>query len=153
MRAGGPEGPAEESEQPLADQAVCYPTHLAGPQRPKTPSGSVDTRPEQWIQDNRLRINLAVPRRLQLRWFPHRDAGGRGAAAYEITPARNTATSYHGDVPVSTTDRTTIDEVEKYLVEGATRAEVIEYLGDTYGQVFVADLIKHLHNPPCRSAS
>ena len=119
----GPEGPAEESEQPLADQGVGYPTHLADPQRPKTPSGSIDTRPEQWIQDNRLRINLAVPWRLQLRWSPHRNAGGGGA-----------------------------DEVEKYLVEGATRAEVIEYLGDTYGQVFVTDLIKRLHNPPCRTA-
>jgi hypothetical protein len=41
----------------------------------------------------------------------------------------------------------TLDEVEKYLLYETTSAEVMEYLSDTYGRVFVGDLIKHLPQP------
>jgi hypothetical protein len=38
----------------------------------------------------------------------------------------------------------TLEEVEKYLAYGIANAEIIEYLSQTYGSVFVGDLIKHL---------
>lgn len=37
-----------------------------------------------------------------------------------------------------------VDAGDKYLGDGITRAEVMEYLSQTYGPVFVADLVKHL---------
>jgi hypothetical protein len=37
-----------------------------------------------------------------------------------------------------------IDAADKYLGYDITRAEVMEYLDQTYGPVFVAELIKHL---------
>jgi hypothetical protein len=37
-----------------------------------------------------------------------------------------------------------VDAGERYLGDGITRAEVMEYLSQTYGSVFVADLVKHL---------
>lgn len=37
-----------------------------------------------------------------------------------------------------------LDAGERYLGDGITRAEVMEYLSQTYGPVFVADLAKHL---------
>lgn len=36
------------------------------------------------------------------------------------------------------------DAAERYSGDGITRAEVMEYLSQTYGPVFVADLVKHL---------
>lgn len=40
--------------------------------------------------------------------------------------------------------RVRLDAGERYLGDGITRAEVIEYLNQTYGSVFVANLVKHL---------
>ena len=37
-----------------------------------------------------------------------------------------------------------VDAGDRYVGEGITRAEVMEYLRQTYGSVFVADLVKHL---------
>jgi hypothetical protein len=37
-----------------------------------------------------------------------------------------------------------LDTAERYLGDGLTRAEVMEYLSQTYGSVFMADLVKHL---------
>jgi hypothetical protein len=37
-----------------------------------------------------------------------------------------------------------LDADERYLGDGITRAEIMEYLNQTYGPVFVADLAKHL---------
>jgi hypothetical protein len=37
-----------------------------------------------------------------------------------------------------------LDTSEGYLGGGITRAEVMEYLSQTYGPVFVTDLVKHL---------
>ena len=37
-----------------------------------------------------------------------------------------------------------LDTAERYLGDGITRAEVMEYLSQTYGPVFMADLVKHL---------
>ena len=37
-----------------------------------------------------------------------------------------------------------MDAGERCLGDGITRAEVMEYLSQTYGPVFVADLVKHL---------
>jgi hypothetical protein len=36
------------------------------------------------------------------------------------------------------------DTGERYLSYGITRAEIIEYLNQTYGPVFVENLVKHL---------
>lgn len=36
------------------------------------------------------------------------------------------------------------DTGKKYLSYGIARAEIIEYLNQTYGPVFVEDLVKHL---------
>jgi hypothetical protein len=36
------------------------------------------------------------------------------------------------------------DAGERHLGDGITRAEVMEYLSQTYGSVFVADLVRHL---------
>lgn len=66
---------------------------------------------------------------------------------------KHNARSYDGDLLVSTADGMAVEEIEKYLIDRATRAEVMEYLGHTYGPVFVMDLIKHLHDPTCRSAT
>lgn len=44
----------------------------------------------------------------------------------------------------SSAEGMSIDEVEKYLVYGMTHPEIIEYLSQTYGSVFVGDLIKRL---------
>jgi hypothetical protein len=37
-----------------------------------------------------------------------------------------------------------MDAGERCFGDGITRAEVMEYLSQTYGTVFVADLVKHL---------
>lgn len=37
-----------------------------------------------------------------------------------------------------------LDTAERYLGNGITRAEIMEYLSQTYGPVFVEDLSKHL---------
>jgi hypothetical protein len=37
-----------------------------------------------------------------------------------------------------------LDAAERYLGDGITRAEIMEYISQTYGPVFVEDLIKHL---------
>ena len=37
-----------------------------------------------------------------------------------------------------------LDAGERHLGDGITRAEVMEYLSQTYGPVFVSDLVKHL---------
>jgi hypothetical protein len=156
----GREAPSQEPEKPLAqaadDQAVCCPPCLAGSEQQQTPLMSADTPRGQSIKDkvweDRLH-HLATPRGLQLRRSPQRSAGGRGSDAYELATAKDNASSRASYPLVSTADGMTVDEVEKRLIEGATRAEVMEYLGDTYGPVFVRDLIKHLHNPSCRPAT
>ena len=51
------------------------------------------------------------------------------------------AAPLHGQ-EASCSDR--MDADERCFGDGITRAEVMEYLSQTYGSVFVADLVKHL---------
>lgn len=111
---------------------------------------SVAVRLDQWVagkvRENRLRV-LARRQGLQLSKYRHRDDHACDPGRYGLASAPQDG-SWHGmDVLVSSTDGMTLDEVEKYLVYGMTRAEIMEYLSQTYGPVFVGDLIKHLPQP------
>lgn len=47
-------------------------------------------------------------------------------------------------LPVAPDAGMTLDGVEEYLIYRTTRAEIMEYLNQSYGPAFVEDLIKHL---------
>lgn len=52
-----------------------------------------------------------------------------------------------GNPPVTPAEAIILDEGENHPVYGSIRAEIMEYLSQTYGPVFVEDLIKHLAQP------
>jgi hypothetical protein len=93
----------------------------------------------QWVrgkvQENRLR---QLAKRHGLRLSTSRcDARTFGPTCYGLAAVGS------GRL-VSFAEGMTLDEVEKYLVYGMANAKIIEYLSQTYGSVFIGDLIKHL---------
>lgn len=125
------------------DQLVTCPACLS--RRGPTPLRiSAAERLGQWGankgREHRLR-RLASRQGLQLRKARDPDGCACTCGRYELGTNR----SYRGSgLLVSCADGMTLDEVERYLVYGETHAEIMEYLSQTYGQVFVGDLIKHL---------
>lgn len=104
----------------------------------------------QWVgnkvRENRLR-RLAKRQGLQLTRSRHGDRGGCDSGRYGLATAPRDGGPQGADLLVSSADGMTLDEVEKYLLYEMTSAEIMEYLSDTYGRVFVGDLIKHLPQP------
>lgn len=105
------------------------------------------TRRESWIQDkiqeNWLR-RLATRQGLQLKRAPHRDTATPDSAVYKLATVTNNASPRECDLLISTADDMTFEEVENYLMDDATLAEIMDYLTSTYGPGFVEKLIKHL---------
>lgn len=122
------------------EQEECCPAYLTGAQQQATARLSAAALLGLWVKgkarENRLR-QLARRQGLRLSKTRRCAAGAAGALCYGL------ATAGAGR-PVSFAEGMTLDEVEKYLVYGMANAEVIAYLSQTYGSVFVGDLIKHL---------
>jgi len=101
----------------------------------------------QWVEDN-VRENrphrLANQRGLQLGNSPHGEVRAGASGGYVLDTAEQDGASRGNNLPVNPADGITLDEGEQYLVDGTLRAEIMEYLSQTYGPVFVEDLIKHL---------
>lgn len=98
------------------------------------------------VRENRLR-RLAKRQRLQLTRSRYCDCGACDSGRYGLATVQRDGGQQGADLLVSSADGMTLDEVEKYLLYETTSAEVMEYLSDTYGRVFVGDLIKHLPQP------
>ncbi|WP_324118919.1 hypothetical protein [Pseudomonas sp.] len=120
-------------------QEVPCPVYPAGAQQQATTKISV-ARLRQWVRGkarkNRLR-QLAKRQGLRLSKSRRCDARTLGPTCYGLAAVGS------GRL-VSFVEGMTLDEVENYLVYGMANAKVIEYLSQTYGSVFIGDLIKHL---------
>jgi hypothetical protein len=68
----------------------------------------------------------------------------RGRRILSVEPGESQGEAAAGleDQEISCPDR--LDADERYLSDGITRAEIMEYLSQTYGLVFMAELGKHL---------
>lgn len=121
-------------------QELPRPMYRAGAQQQATARISAAARLRQWVKrkvrENRLR-QLAKRHGLRLSNSRRCDARTLGSTRYGLTAAGS------GRL-VSFAEGMTLDEVEKYLVSGMANAKIIKYLSQTYGSVFVGDLIKHL---------
>ena len=137
---------AEQPEESLSwaalgtdEQEVLCPVYRASAQQQATARISA-ARLRQWVKgkvrENRLR-QLARRQGLRLGKSRRCDARILGHTCYGLAAAGT------GRL-VSFAEGMTLDEVEKYLVYGMTNAKIIEYLSQTYGSVFVGNLIKHL---------
>lgn len=149
----GREAPSDKARESLdwaalglADQGVCRPAHLSDPQQRATPVISAAAWLGQWaehiVRDHR-RHHLTKQRGLQPGKSRHRDA--HDSSRYGLAPAKQDSASRSGNLPVNPAEAITLNEDKKYL--GAIRAEIMEYLRQTYGPMFVEDLIKHLPQP------
>lgn len=100
----------------------------------------------QWVagkvRENRLRV-LARRQGLELSRYRH-DARASHSARYGLATAPQDGGLDGSDLLISSAEGMTLEEVERYLAHGMTRDEIVEYLNQTYGPVFVGDLIKHL---------
>ena len=115
------------------------PVYRAGAQHQATARISAAARLRQWVKgkvrENRLR-QLAKRQGLRLSKSRRCDARTLGSTCYGLATESGRLVSFAEGI--------TLDEVEKYLVSGMANAKIIEYLSQTYGSVFVGDLIKHL---------
>ncbi|HJT02195.1 MAG TPA: hypothetical protein VJ757_00990 [Pseudonocardiaceae bacterium] len=111
---------------------------------------STAVRLEQWVaarvRENRPRT-WATRQGLQLSKYRYR-------ADHACDPGRSglaTAPQHGGsggcDLLGSSAEGMTLNELERYLANALTRAEIMDYLSQTYGAVFAGDLIKHLPQP------
>jgi hypothetical protein len=101
----------------------------------------------QWVADTVRENRLHHPTKqqgLQLGQSRYRDARADDSSRYGLVPAEHDSASRGTNLPVNPAEAITLDEGENYLVYGATRAEIMEYLSQTYGPVFVEGLTKHL---------
>jgi hypothetical protein len=122
------------------DQEGSCPAYPAGAQQQPTASISAAARLKLWIKEKLRESRLRqLARRQELRLTKTRrcDAGALGSLCYGLAAAGS-------GKPASYAEGMTLDEVEKYLVYGMANAEIIEYLSQSYGSVFVGDLLKHL---------
>jgi hypothetical protein len=122
------------------EQEGSCPAYLAGARQQPTARISAAARLKLWIKEklreSRLR-QLARRQGLRLTKCRRCDAAALDSLCYGLAAARS-------GKPASFAEGMTLDEVEKYLVYGMANAEIIEYLSQTYGSVFVGDLLKHL---------
>ena len=111
---------------------------------------SAAVRLEQWVagkvRENRLRV-LAKRQGLQLSKYRYHDDHAHDFGRYGLATAPQDDGSRGSDLLVSSAEGMTLEEIERYLAHGMTRAEIVEYLSETYGAVFTGDLIKHLSQP------
>jgi hypothetical protein len=134
----------------LDDQEVSCPAYLSDPHRQITPVISAAASLGQWVEDNAREYRLhrlADQQGLQLGRSGHRDACASDSGRYELATAEQDGASRGSNLPVKRAEAITLDEGESYPVYGTIRAEIMEYLSQTYGPVFVEDLIKHLPQP------
>jgi hypothetical protein len=103
----------------------------------------------QWVednaQDNRLH-HVAKQQGLQRR-SRHRNARASDSGRDGLATAEQDCAPRDSNLPVHQAQAITLDESENYPVYDTIRGEVMEYLSQTYGPVFVKDLIKHLASP------
>jgi hypothetical protein len=126
---------------------VSCPADLTNPQQQDTPVISAAAWLGQWVKDN-VQENrprrLASQQGLQLGKSRYRNARAGDSGRYGLATAEQDGASRGNHLQVNPADGITLDEGEMYLVDGTIRAEIMEYLSQTYGPVFVEDLIKHL---------
>jgi hypothetical protein len=126
---------------------VSCPAHLTNPQQQDTPVISAAAWLGQWVEDN-VQENrprrLANQQRFQLGKSRYHNARAGDSGRYGLATAEQDGASPGNHLPVNPAAGITLDEGEKYLVDSTIRAEIMEYLSQTYGPVFVEDLIKHL---------
>ena len=138
-RAKQPEESLSWAALGTGKQEVPCPVYPAGAQHQATARISA-ARLRQWVRgkvrENRLR-QLAKRQGLRLSTSRPCDARTPGPTCYGLAAVGS------GRL-VSFAEGMTLDEVEKYLVYGMPNAKIIEYLSQTYGSVFIGDLIKHL---------
>ena len=126
---------------------VSCPAHLTNPQQQDARVLSAAAWLEQWVEDN---VQENRPRRLsnqqglQLGQSRYRNARAGDSGPYGLATAEQDGASRGNHLPANPADGITLDEGEMYLVDGTIRAEIMEYLSQTYGPMFVEDLIKHL---------
>jgi hypothetical protein len=100
-------------------------------------------RVEDKVRENRLRRS-AKQQGLTLVKFRSRESRAGGSGRYWLSPVDKDSGSWGSRLPACPDAGMTLDGVEEYLIYGTTRAEIMEYLSQAYGPVFVGDLLKHL---------
>jgi hypothetical protein len=123
------------------EQEGSCPAYPAGAQQQPTPrisAAALKLWVKEKLRESRLR-QLARRQGLRLTKSRGCGAGALGSLCYGLAAAGS-------GKPASFAEGMALDEVEKYLVYGMANAEIIEYLSQTYGSVFVGDLLKHLPN-------
>jgi hypothetical protein len=156
----GHETPSEKPYEPLGwatlgrdDHEVSCPAYLGDPQLQATPVISTAAWLGQWAGDKtreKRPHHMAKQQERQLRRSRHRNAPTSDSGYCGVAAAEQDGASRGGNLPVKPAEAIALDEGGSYPVDGAMRAEIMEYLSQTYGPVFVAELIKHLSPPGCR---
>jgi hypothetical protein len=77
----------------------------------------------------------------------HRNARASDSGRDGLATAEQDCAPRDSNLPVHQAQAITLDQSENYPIYDTIRAEIMEYLSQTYGPVFVKDLIKHLAPP------